>query len=256
MKEDEDVKYSGEVGLEGLIEVPYLGKVSLVGLSEKEAEKKLKNSLEKELYVKATVSLTIIKRAPGHVYVYGAVKAPGKVDLPPDWNLTILQALSDAGGTTTWASPSDVYILRKNLDGSLKERLYIDVTKAFLDSGGAENIQLLSNDVIIVPSTTGSASVLSVESAEVIVTGQVETPGIITFAPGEQRSFLRAIFKAGNFTRFAKKDKVRLIRYQAGKTRKTIVVNAERMIDEGYLEDDFEVLPGDMIIVDEKRFNF
>ena len=69
-------------------------------------------------------------------------------------------------------------------------------------------------------------------------------------------TLLRAVFKAGSFTRFAKKDKVRLIRYGQAGTREVTVVDVERIVDEGFLDEDVELQAGDMIIVDEKRINF
>ena len=260
LKEDKDIRYEGEVSSEGLIDVKYLGRFPVVGRTPEQAEKALGKALEKDLYVKATVAVTVVKRAPAFVYIYGAGKDPGKVTLPQNQQMTILQALSEVNGITTWATPRESYILRvKAGDGKDKdkpERIAIDIFKAFKDVASKENHKLLPNDIIVVPSATGTDTVLSVENVEVIVTGQVEKPGLVTFAPGEQRSFIRAVFKAGNFTRFAKRDKVRFIRYVRGKKREVKVVNAERIIDKGFLEEDFELQAGDMIIVDEKRFNF
>ncbi len=256
LKEDEDVKFEGEVGPAGLVQIPYLGKFAIAGKSEAQAEQALAAALEKDLYVKATLAVTVIKRAPGHVYIYGAVKQPGKVDLPPNREMTILQALAEVKGVSTWASPRDAYVLRKNAESDKRGKIMVDIAKAFRDIGGPADLKLEADDIILIPSATGSASVLSIEATEVIVTGEVKTPGLVLFAPGEQCSFVRAIFKAGNFTRFAKKSKVRFIRYKKGQKREVRIVNAGRIIDKGHLEDDFALQPGDMIIVDQKRFNF
>ena len=256
MKEDEDVKFEGEVGPAGLVQIPYLGKFAIAGKSEAQAEQALAAALAKDLYVKATLAVTVIKRAPGHVYIYGAVKQPGKVDLSPSGEMTILQALAAVKGVSTWASPRDAYVLRRNVKLGKHERITVNIAQAFQNIPGPQNLKLLPDDVIVIPSATGSASVLSIEATEVIVTGQVKSPGLVLFAPGEQCSFVRAIFKAGNFTRFAKKSKVRMIRYQKGQKREVRVINAGRIIDKGHLEEDFALQSGDMIIVSERRFNF
>ena len=188
--------------------------------------------------------------------MYGAVKEPGKVNLPPSREMTILQALAQVKGVTTWASPKDAFLLRLDKRANDYKKIPIDINAAFKNIGGKANIALHANDRIVIPSATGTANVLSIEATEVIVTGQVNKPGLVLFAPGEQRTFVRAIFKAGNFTRFAKKTNVRLIRYKKGEKRQVKIIDAEKIIDKGFLNEDFELMAGDMIIVDEKRFNF
>jgi protein involved in polysaccharide export with SLBB domain len=77
----------------------------------------------------------------------------------------------------------------------------------------------------------------------------VNTPGIVSFAPGEQRTAMRAIFKAGGFSKFAKKKTVRIIHYGKNKERTEKKLNAAKIMDEGILDEDVDLTPGDMIIV-------
>ena len=81
-------------------------------------------------------------------------------------------------------------------------------------------------------------------------------PSIIQFAPGEQRTLMRAIFKAGGFNKFAKSKEVRLIRYEKNKERIDKIYNVSKIIEEGYLNEDVELKPGDMVIVPQKMINF
>ena len=87
------------------------------------------------------------------------------------------------------------------------------------------------------------------------MTGQVKAAGIVKFAPGEAKTVLRAIFKAGGFDQFAKKSKVLLIRQENGK-RKRITVDVELIMEKGEMDKDVTIKHGDMIIVDEKWINF
>ena len=168
--------------------------------------------------------------------------------LPEIGEMTILQLLSEVHGVTTWAEPEKSFVLRDH------KKIAVDIKKAFQEIDGNENIVLKNNDTVVVASITGFDSILSNESVEVIVAGQVRQPGIVEFAPGEQRNFIRAIFKAGNFTKFAKKSKVRVFRYNKDGSREKIVINAEEIIDDGKLDEDIKLESGDMIIVDERRF--
>jgi len=91
---------------------------------------------------------------------------------------------------------------------------------------------------------------------EVIVLGQVETQGLLSFGGGEPMTLLRLILKAGGFSSFAKKNAVRLIRYDADGNRTERVIDAAEIFDEGRLEADVPLEPGDLVIVPQKAINF
>jgi polysaccharide export outer membrane protein len=91
--------------------------------------------------------------------------------------------------------------------------------------------------------------------ADIYVVGEVNRPGIISFAPGEPRTLLRAIFRAGGCTAFAKRKAVRLVRTGDG-GRVEREVNLRRITEDGHIEDDLKLQSGDMIIVPQKFFKF
>ena len=256
MRQDEEVRFEGGIGASGVIILPFLGPYFIAGQTPSAAAAGLQEVLEDRLYEQATVAVSVVKPAPGHIFVYGAVKEPGKVVLPELSQLTVLQALSEVGGITNWAVPEDTYVLRPDPDTGEAQKIAADLTVAFADIGGTSNLRLRPDDIVFVPSAAGTETVLSNEPVEIIVTGEVNRPGIVYFAPGEQRTFIRAVFKAGNFTRYSKGSAVRLIRYEKDGRRTVRKVDADHIIDDGFLEEDFELKPGDMIIVDEKLINF
>lgn len=257
IEEDRDANYHGDVDASGYVHIPFFGETKIVGYTESQCAAILKQRLEKGLYQTVTVAVRVVKRAPGVAYLYGAVKNPGPVKLPGLGHMTVLQAISYVKGITAWASPDKCTVTRYNPGTGIREKIPVDLIAAFREIGGPDDVKLIADDVVFVPSANAEISqVLSNEPYEIIVVGQVNSPGIINFAPGELRTFMRAMFKAGNFTRFAKKKAVRLIRYGEDDSREVKVVDAGKIIDEGFLEYDFELLPGDMIIVDEKLINF
>jgi len=82
----------------------------------------------------------------GYIYVSGEVQQPGvKAFNQP---LTILQALTSAGGTNNVAQEKKCKILRRNPDGSERE-IMVDLTK--VRDGKQQNIQVARNDTIIIP---------------------------------------------------------------------------------------------------------
>ena len=260
MLEDPEVTFEGEVSASGSIPIPYLGEFQVAGLTPQQAGEDLGKALCKDLYQTATLSVILVRKAPqapGKVYVYGAVKKPGVVSLPENGRLSVLQLISEVQSLTNWASPEDAYILRSGTGETKEEKISVDLAKIFHAATPESNIQLQPEDVLFVPGMNGNTQgIMTADECEIVVVGEVVSPGIITFAPGEQRTLMRAIFKAGGFSKFAKDKAVRLIRYGKHSKRTEQKVNAAEIIDDGFLDKDIELKPGDMLIVPQKMINF
>jgi polysaccharide export outer membrane protein len=83
------------------------------------------------------------------VYVYGEVKTPGAIQFKQSRQITLLQAIAQAGGPTEWAAKSRVMIKRKP-KGSAKE-MKIPVNLKDIIAGRKSDITLEEGDVVIVP---------------------------------------------------------------------------------------------------------
>jgi polysaccharide export outer membrane protein len=84
------------------------------------------------------------------------------------------------------------------------------------------------------------------------VLGQVQKPGSFDFPQNEGMNLLEAIAMAGGYTRLGAPSKVRVRRQENG-NEKTISLNAEEM-SKNSKKKDFEILPDDIIYVDERTF--
>jgi polysaccharide export outer membrane protein len=82
------------------------------------------------------------------VYVNGAVGKPGAIDVKRSEPVTVLQAVTAAGGTTERAAERRVQIIRRTADGG-KEIIPVDLKK--IKQGRAEDILLQKDDVVFVP---------------------------------------------------------------------------------------------------------
>ena len=257
MMEDPDVSFEGAISITGTVPLPYLREVKIAGITPKDAEKEIAAELLKSLYNRATVSVVLLRRAAGKVYVYGAVKNPGVMELPPAGQVTVMQLISEMGGLTSWADPDRAYILRQHDENEDAERIPVNLNELFSESARQIYVPLEPGDIFFVPGIDGSTQqVMTTDESEVIVVGEVNAPGIILFAPGEQRTVMRAIFKSGGFTKFAKSKEVRLIRYGKDGSRSEQTINVSAVIDDGFLDQDVDLLPGDMLIVPQKMLNF
>jgi polysaccharide export outer membrane protein len=87
---------------------------------------------------------------PIYVYVDGAVNAPGQIEGKSSRPITLLQAVSRAGGLTERASLRGVHVLRKAADGTQKR---IPVNLKDIRKGKADDMVLVDGDVVVVPET-------------------------------------------------------------------------------------------------------
>ncbi len=81
------------------------------------------------------------------VYVTGAVSSPGAVEFLSSEGITVLQAVTSAGGLTERAKPAKVHIVRRRDDGT-QERIRVDLRK--IQRGQAEDPLLQKNDTVVV----------------------------------------------------------------------------------------------------------
>ncbi len=82
------------------------------------------------------------------IYVLGAVRLPGAVQLSTSMPVTLLAAIAGAGGPSESAKQSDVRIKRKNATG---EENIIKVNLKDIMKGKVEDIPLFEGDMVTVP---------------------------------------------------------------------------------------------------------
>jgi len=87
------------------------------------------------------------------------------------------------------------------------------------------------------------------------VFGQVQRQGKYELSPEEELTVSQALLRAGGPTGFAKTSKVHVVR-KTPQGNKTINVNCDDVMKKGRLDKDIPIRPNDVIIVDEKTFNF
>jgi polysaccharide biosynthesis/export protein len=131
---------------DGKISLPLLNDVQAAGLTPAQLAAQITESLRK--YVtnpQVTVIVTTINSQ--RVYILGEVTRPGAFPLLP--NMTVLQALSSAGGFTQFAKEKSIYVLR-NEDG--KQVKHPFNYKAVVRAQNTEqDIVLKAGDTIVVP---------------------------------------------------------------------------------------------------------
>ena len=131
---------------DGRITFPLIGEVVADGQTVNQLKKTISEKLEQ--YVTAPEVTVIVRESLSRtVYTIGKVNRPGPYPLAP--NMTVIQALSVAGGFTEWADTKNILIVRR--EGGKEVQLPFNY-KEFTDGRNLEqNILLKPNDTIVVP---------------------------------------------------------------------------------------------------------
>jgi polysaccharide export outer membrane protein len=83
------------------------------------------------------------------VYVFGAVRNPGKVEVKMSKKITLLQAVGNAGGLADGAKKSGIRL--KRIDRRTGKETEMKVNLGDIIKGKKRDIELQEGDVIIVP---------------------------------------------------------------------------------------------------------
>jgi len=131
---------------DGKISLPLLGDVTASGFTPTQLAADLSKRLKK--YVddpRVTVVVTAVNSR--RIYIVGEVVHTGAYPLLG--NMTVLQALSGAGGFSPFASLKNIYVLR-NQDGT-QVKLPFNYKKVIKGENMQQNVQLRPGDTIVVP---------------------------------------------------------------------------------------------------------
>ncbi|MCC6234178.1 MAG: polysaccharide export protein [Verrucomicrobiales bacterium] len=104
----------------GEISYPFIGAVKAAGRTTTEVQKEIKDLLEADYLVNAQVMVQVREFRKQQVAVLGQVNRPGLVNIPPERKMTVLEAISEAGGPTRLARTSDIQLTRQSLAEPMK----------------------------------------------------------------------------------------------------------------------------------------
>ena len=200
---DANTQATSVVGPDGKIYFYLLPGIDVWGLTLPRARELIVQEMQKLVREQQSVSVSLRKSESQRIWILGRLNKPGIY--PMAGPMTLLEALSEAGGpastgafasmagTTGISSPrateesadlSRAFLIR---DG---RRLRVDFNRLLHEGDMAQNVYLLPNDFIYLPSATvGNVHVL----------GAVETPRTLKFT--NRLTLLQAVSRAGGTNR-------------------------------------------------------
>ena len=181
--EHDDLTTEDRITDSGTVSFPYLGEVTVGGLTKGEAENRFTTLLNGGKFIKnPQVSVRILQYREPKVSVLGQVNRPGRYPVEP--YKTVLDALADAGGISPLAE-DQVVVLRRQGDRTAKYEINLHNTVV------AGNL----NDVL----TIQDGDIISVAKArQFYVYGAVQHPGVYRLE--RNMSIIQGLAVAGGLT--------------------------------------------------------
>lgn len=131
---------------DGKISIPLLNDVQAAGLTPTQLANNITDGL-KQFVENPQVTVVVTQINSQRIYILGEVSRAGAYPLLP--RMTVLQALSSAGGLGQFANGKKIYVMRQ-VNG--KQEKYPFNYKEVLNGKNADqNIQLKAGDTIVVP---------------------------------------------------------------------------------------------------------
>lgn len=142
---EKDLPVEYQVARDGTVTLPYIQTLEVVGLEPQEVAALVRERLiEREILRDPSVVVTVKEYRSKRVTLLGQVQKPGSFPLAPD--MTLLQAISLAGGMTSIAHATKVNLTRTTKKGT--RTVVVNVEEIY--EGRAPDIPLQTGDRVYV----------------------------------------------------------------------------------------------------------
>jgi polysaccharide export outer membrane protein len=131
------------------IVLPLVGTVDLTNLTVHDAEQLITDLYGRDYLVNPQISITVTEYTQRSLNVLGAVGSPGSVLIPPERELTLVDAISHAGGFSRLANRTHVSLTR-TLPGGETQHFTINVDQ-LIDGNATRQWLVQDGDVVFVP---------------------------------------------------------------------------------------------------------
>jgi len=143
---EKDLTGKYQVGTDGTIRYPFLGVVAVGGKDVDQVAREITQRLKEGQFLHDPQVYVLLEESNSkRISIIGAVAKPGTFPIIP--GMTVVQAVSGAGGFTPLASKDDTVVTRR-VKGKL-ERYRIAVSE--VTRGNADDFALRAGDIVYVP---------------------------------------------------------------------------------------------------------
>jgi polysaccharide export outer membrane protein len=241
---ESDLHKPARLGSDGTVLLPLIGSVKVGGLTVAEATDLITKRYGSGFVKNPSVLITVLQYRKSTFSILGQIQRPGLYEIPEGAHVTIVEAVSLAGGYAAAAAQNAVTV-KRTVDGR-------STTLRIRAGDMAQNpdvvpFEVLPGDAILVSSSQYQKNNFS-------ILGQVQRPGLFEIPAGAHMTIIDAISMAGGYTAFASQNDITVKRMVDGRLA-ILKIKANDMAQDPNLVP-FEVLPGDSILVQYRNSTF
>lgn len=260
-------KWNLRVSDQGLVDVPLIGPVPVLGITAADAEARVRDeSIRRGVYIAPKITVALVRARTYRITVAGAVEQPGTYDIPAS-GCDVLSALAVAKGL---ADDADTVVEVRH--PAANNPAYAALAPGMIDPEAGvvqasasqpafgESIQLdMSQPQTLNPSQLqlhdGSVlMVLRQPRRRINVDGLVRQPKVIDMPDGEELTLLDAVAQAGGTT-LSIADRVQIVR-RVNTNGTPVVISASLREARNGMSDNLVLAPGDIVNVEETPTTF
>lgn len=147
--QEQDLDKTVRVEGDGSVALALIGKVKVAGMTVSEAQSLITDLYNRDFLVDPQISLLVTSFSPKVVHVLGSVNSPGVVEMPPDRDLTLTEAIAAVRGVSRLGNPRSITIKRVDPSGRAQQ-MEVNFNRIVTDPN-TKDIVLREGDTIWVP---------------------------------------------------------------------------------------------------------
>ena len=147
--QEDDLGKEVRIEGDGTVALALVGKVKIAGMTVAEAQSLITDLYNRDFLVDPQISLLVTNFSPKIVHVLGQVNVPGVVEIPPDRDLTLTEAIAAVRGVSRLGNPKSITIKRVDGEGRASQ-MEVNFNRIVTDPN-TKDIPLKEGDTIWIP---------------------------------------------------------------------------------------------------------
>ncbi|MGC6505034.1 MAG: polysaccharide biosynthesis/export family protein [Coraliomargaritaceae bacterium] len=146
--QETDLDKQVRIEADGTVTLALIGKVKIAQMTVAEAQALITDLYDRDFLVDPQVNVLVVSFSPKFVRVLGHVGNPGMVDIPPDKELTLIDAITQCRGVSRLGDDRKLTITRSD-QGEETQAFEVNFRK--IKRGEAKDFVLQEGDIIYIP---------------------------------------------------------------------------------------------------------
>jgi len=147
--QEQDLNKTVRIEGDGTVSLALVGKIKVAGMTVAESKSLVTNLYNRDYLVDPQISVLVVSFSPKVIRILGSVNRPGVVEIPPDRDMMLTEAMAMVNGITRLGNPKSLKIKRVDENGRSRQ-MEVNFTKIVTDPD-VKDIILQEGDTIWVP---------------------------------------------------------------------------------------------------------